>query len=116
MMELRELDENLEVGIEPKELEVVEIRELMKIVGEAGKGFCRNCGYCLPCPEGVPIPDILRFEGYYVRYGLKDWAREQYLSLAVKADACTGCEQCIELCPYEVHIPKKLEAAHRILK
>jgi len=116
MMELHELDENLEVGIEPKELEVVEIRELMKIVGEAGKGFCRNCGYCLPCPEGVPISDILRFEGYYILYGLKDWAREQYQSLAVKADACTGCEQCMELCPYGVRIPKKLEAAHRILK
>jgi len=116
MMEFRELDENLQVGREPKGLEVEEIRELMKIVGEAGKGFCRNCGYCLPCPEGVPIPDILRFEGYYIRYGLKDWAREQYQSLAIKADACTGCEQCVELCPYAVPIPKKLEAAHRILK
>jgi predicted aldo/keto reductase-like oxidoreductase len=115
MMELRELDENLQVGRDPKGLEVDEIRKLMKIVGEAGKGFCRNCGYCLPCPEGVPIPDILRFEGYYRRYGLKDWAREQYQSLAVKADACTGCEQCMELCPYGVLIPKKLEAAHRIL-
>jgi predicted aldo/keto reductase-like oxidoreductase len=116
MMELRELDENLQVGREPKGLEAEQIRELMKIVGEAGKGFCRNCGYCLPCPEGVPIPDILRFEGYYISYGLKDWAREQYRSLTVKADACTGCEQCIELCPYGVRIPKKLEAAHRILK
>jgi len=115
MMELCELDENLQVGREPKDLEVDEIKELMKIVGEAGKGFCRNCGYCIPCPEGVPIPDILRFEGYYVRYGLKDWAREQYQSLAVKADACTGCEQCMELCPYGVSIPKKLEAAHQIL-
>ena len=116
MMELHELDENLQVGREPKGLEVEEIRELMEIVGEAGKGFCRNCGYCLPCPEGVPIPDILRFEGYYISYGLKDWAREQYQSLLVKADACTGCEQCMELCPYGVRIPKKLEAAHRILK
>jgi predicted aldo/keto reductase-like oxidoreductase len=115
MMELRELDENLQVGRKPKGLDVDEIRELIKIVGEAGKGFCRNCGYCLPCPEGVPIPDILRFEGYYIRYGLKDWAREQYQSLPVKADACTGCEQCMELCPYGVPIPKKLEAAHRIL-
>jgi predicted aldo/keto reductase-like oxidoreductase len=116
MMELRELDENLQVGREPRELTVEGIRELMEIVGEAGKGFCRNCGYCLPCPEGVPIPDILRFESYYNSYGLKDWAREQYRSLAVKADACTGCEQCMELCPYGVSIPEKLKATHLILK
>ena len=116
MMELRELDENLQVGREPKGLDVDEIRELMKIVGEAGKGFCRNCGYCLPCPEGVPIPDIFRFGSYHNSYGLKDWAREQYRSLLVKADACTGCEQCMELCPYGVPIPEKLDATHQILK
>ena len=115
MMALHELNENLQVGREAKGLDGEEIKELMTIVGEEGKGFCRNCGYCLPCPEDISIPDILRFEGYYVRYGLKDWAREQYRSLAVKADACIGCEQCMELCPYEVPIPIKLEAAHRIL-
>jgi predicted aldo/keto reductase-like oxidoreductase len=116
MMELRELDENLEVGREPRELTAEEIGELMEIVGEAGKGFCRHCGYCLPCPEGIPIPDVFRFESYYSRYGLEDWAREQYWSLAVKADVCTGCEQCLELCPYEVSIPERLRLAHQILK
>ena len=116
MMELRELEENLRVGREPRELMVEEIRDLMGIVGEAGKGFCRNCGYCLPCPEGVPIPDILRFESYFNSYGLKDWAREQYQSLPVKADVCIGCEQCMELCPYGVSIPEKLKTTHQILK
>ena len=115
MMELRELDENLQVGRKPRELAVEEIKGLMGIVGEAGRGFCRNCGYCLPCPEGVPIPDILRFKSYYSSYGLEEWAREQYGSLPVKADACTGCEQCMELCPYGVFIPEKLKVAHQIL-
>lgn len=115
MMELRELDENLQVGREHRELMVEEIRELMEIVGEAGRGFCRNCGYCIPCPEGIPIPDIFRFESYYSSYGLKEWAREQYGSLAVKADACVGCEQCVELCPYGVAIPERLSLASRLL-
>jgi len=116
MMELGELDANLKVGREARELTVEEIRELMEIVGEAGKGFCRNCGYCIPCPEGIPIPDILRFEGYYSSYGLKDWAREQYRSLAVKADACSGCEQCVELCPFGVSIQERLKAVHHLLR
>jgi predicted aldo/keto reductase-like oxidoreductase len=87
----------------------------MEFAGDAGKGFCRNCGYCLPCPEGVPIPDIFRFEGYHERYGLREWAKAQYRSLEVDATSCLDCGQCIELCPYAVPIPERLSEAHRIL-
>jgi predicted aldo/keto reductase-like oxidoreductase len=116
MMRMQELKENLHVAREPRKIKREEIKELMECVGEAGKGFCRNCGYCLPCPEGIPIPDIFRFEGYYDRYDLKAWAREQYQSLVVNANACSGCEQCLELCPYGVAIPEKLKYAHRTLQ
>jgi len=115
MMKPFELNENLQVGRQPRELTIEEIKALMESVGEAGKGFCRDCGYCLPCPEGIPIPDILRFESYYDRYNLRDWAREQYRSLTVKADACSGCEQCLDLCPYGVLIPERLKIAHGTL-
>jgi len=116
MTELSELHENLHVGKHPRELTVEEIKVLMETVGEAGKGFCRNCGYCLPCPEGIPIPDIFRFESYYSSYNLKEWAREQYRSLAVKADVCSGCEQCLGLCPYGVPVPEQLKVAHQRLQ
>jgi len=115
MTNLDELDENLQVGGEPRKLDLEEIKTLMECVGEMGKGFCRNCGYCIPCPEGIPIPDIFRFENYHDGYNLKEWAREQYRSLVVNADVCSGCEQCLELCPYEVSIPEKLKIAHRTL-
>jgi len=116
MMKLNELNENLQVGRQERKLTIEEIKALMECVGEAGKGFCRNCGYCLPCPEGIPIPDIFRFESYYDRYNLREWAGEQYRSLVVNAEACSGCEQCLELCPYGVSIPERLKIAHRTLQ
>ena len=116
MMELYELHENLDVGRHPRILGLEEIKILMKCVGDAGRGFCRNCGYCLPCPEGIPIPDIFRFESYYEKYGLKEWAIEQYSAIEIKADACSGCEACMALCPYSVPIPERLNLVHRILK
>jgi len=87
----------------------------MAIAAEAGKGFCRNCGYCLPCPEGIPIPDVFRYENYYRQYGLKDWAREQYRVLAFNAQDCSDCQTCIEKCPYGVPIPSGLKKAHHLL-
>ena len=116
MMEMAELDENLRVGNHPRALTSEEIKALMESVGDAGRGFCRNCGYCIPCPEWIPIPDIFRFEGYFERYGLQTWAIEQYRALETKADACSGCGQCVELCPYGVPIPERLKIAHRTLK
>jgi len=116
MMRMHELHENLHVGRQWRKMNKEEIKVLMECVGEAGKGFCRNCGYCLPCPERIPIPDIFRFESYYDRYDLKEWAREQYQSLVVNADACSGCEQCLDQCPYGVSIPDKLKATHQTLQ
>jgi predicted aldo/keto reductase-like oxidoreductase len=115
MMAMKELEENLRVGKTPRELSAEEIREFMAIAAEAGKGFCRNCGYCLPCPEGIPIPDVFRFESYHRNYGLKEWAKEQYRVLTPNAQACSDCRACLEKCPYGVPIPSGLKEAHHLL-
>ncbi|MBI5967820.1 MAG: aldo/keto reductase [Deltaproteobacteria bacterium] len=116
MTTLEELEENIVVGKVLRELSPEEIKEFMEKAGDAGKGFCRSCGYCLPCPEGVPIPDVFRFESYYLHYDLKNWARSQYASLSINAEACSECQQCLDQCPYGVSIPSGLKNAHKILK
>lgn len=97
---------------------------------ELGNYVCRQCGKCLPCPEGIDIPMLFKLEGYYDRqmadgtvdsaaeYALKDrlrfWfgnrgmARELYGKTAVKADKCTACGQCTPKCPYGLDIVRKL--------
>ena len=115
MTNLKELGENVKVGEDVKTLTQEEIGVYMDWVGEIGKGFCRNCGYCLPCPEGIPIPDIFRFESYYERYHMKKWAIEQYRLLGVNAGSCSVCEECIPRCPYGVAVPNRLREAHQIL-
>ena len=115
MTKVSELEQNLKVAEEFRKLSFQEVRELVGRVGNVGKDFCRNCGYCLPCPQGINIPDVFRFEGYYTRYGMQEWAREQYAALDVKVEECAECEQCIEKCPYGLEIPRLLKKAAKIL-
>ena len=116
MTALDELEENVRVGKSRRELSPEEIRRFMEKAGDAGKGFCRNCGYCLPCPEGVPIADIFRYESYFLHYGLDGWAKAQYAALSTNARVCSECLQCLDRCPYGVPIPSGLKNAHKILE
>nr|WP_317332673.1 aldo/keto reductase [uncultured Romboutsia sp.] len=82
------------------------IQEIRKTMG---KRFCRRCEYCLPCPLKINIPQNFLLEGYYTRYNLKDWAKERYKSLEVKASACVECGLCETKCPYELPIREMLK-------
>lgn len=81
-----------------------ELKEILEIKEELSGGFCRRCGYCLPCVKGIDIPTQFVFEGYLVRYNLKDWAIDRYDSQALKADDCIHCKKCESKCPYNLPI------------
>ena len=115
MTKVSEVIENARVGETFQEMSEDEKRQLIDAAEALGKEFCRSCGYCLPCPNGIKISVILRHLGYYTRYGLKDWARERYRMVDVKACECAECGECEEKCPYELPIIEKLQQAHQLL-
>jgi len=116
MRNLRELEENVEVGRTFSAMSDYERSELGKAAESLGKDFCRGCGYCMPCPQGIRIPVILRQLGYYKYYGLVDWARGRYRMVEVKADKCIRCEECVDKCPYNLPVPDMMEEAARVLQ
>ncbi|MEM2889258.1 MAG: aldo/keto reductase [Candidatus Bathyarchaeia archaeon] len=75
------------------------------------EGCCRDCGLCLPCPQNLNIPAILRFHTFFDVYNLKNWARKLYGGLQVGADKCTKCGECEPRCPYNLPIMKMLAKA-----
>lgn len=72
--------------------------------------YCRDCGCCMPCPQQVNIAAVLRFQLFYERFGLKEWAKKLYGGLEGKADKCTGCMECEPKCPYKLQIMEKLKS------
>ncbi|MBN2260721.1 MAG: aldo/keto reductase [Clostridiales bacterium] len=81
-----------------------ERNEVYKIVQDLGTEFCRRCGYCLPCPQGIDIPTMFLFEAYLKRYDLGDWAQDRYSQVENPASKCVKCGICETRCPYNLPI------------
>jgi predicted aldo/keto reductase-like oxidoreductase len=77
--------------------------------------YCRDCGLCMPCPNNINIPAVLRFQMLHDVYGLKDWAKKLYNGLEGRVEKCEHCGQCTPKCPYNLLIDGKLEKAKQDL-
>ena len=75
------------------------------------KPYCRECGQCLPCPDGLEIPKIMKWYTYYNFYNIKNWTKKQYPKLRTKVNSCTECGECEKKCPYNLPIIKMLKKA-----
>lgn len=87
-----------------------EKEEIINKVQIRSKYFCRGCGYCLPCPEGINIPELLSLLNRWEAFKGMNWAhthkvRREYSKFKNKADLCAGCNKCVEHCPYSLPVP-----------
>lgn len=118
MKAVEEVEENISIAKAFRSLSLRESEKLLEQAGnltkKLGKNICRQCGYCVrePCPQSIDIPRIFYLERARARYFSPEWAKSQYSSLEVKADACEECGQCEEKCPYELPIGEMLKEAH----
>ena len=88
------------------------IEEAREIILKLQRVNCTQCGYCLPCPEGVNIPR--NFALCNDHHMLHDpAAKNRYfglLSEAERASNCVQCGICEDQCPQ--HIPIRAELGH----
>ena len=111
MADIAELNQNLAAVNDASPLSHEEEGKLRAIRDALGTQFCRRCNYCQPCSAGISISSVFLFEGYLSRYGLADWARSRYATLAQKASECIGCGACESRCPYHLPIRSMLKEA-----
>lgn len=80
---------------------------------------CTQCGYCMPCPNGVDIPRNLRVYNDGLVYEKPDQARGTYAWLSgdqhAGADACVQCGECEEQCPQNIPISEWMPIIHEVL-
>ena len=120
---LKQLKENLKIfeyakpgvlSVEDQNL-ISEIRKAFESQGSIG---CTGCKYCMPCPQGVKIPDIFRLYSNY-QYLRSNNDRYIYRKVIVPshsgADQCVSCGICMKQCPQSLQIPDLLKEAHLVL-
>ena len=91
-------------------LEGEELARAEKVAADLGKVFCRRCGYCMPCPNGIPItfPGII-FPSLAKRLPRESVAGGPARTMVEKVSECTECGECVEKCPYDLPIPDILK-------
>lgn len=88
---------------------------------------CTKCGYCMPCPFKVDIPENISNYNDANMYDRLEASRDQYNAWKVEAEksgdnnndvraaSCTGCEECEAKCPQNIPISKWMPVIHEVM-
>ncbi|MEM9907957.1 MAG: aldo/keto reductase, partial [Cyanobacteria bacterium P01_D01_bin.44] len=72
-----------------------------------GPDQCSQCYQCLPCPEAIHIPEVLRLRNLAVAYDMTSFGQYRYRMFenaghwfpGRKGSRCTDCGDCLPRCP-----------------
>lgn len=123
------VEENVATASREEPLSEEERRKVLDVLEETKRLsdlYCTGCGYCMPCPNDIDIPENFRLMNYHRVFGLMDYAREQYKRLGsrrkrdgtvvvVWAAACLECGECEPKCPQSIPIREQLKETHATL-
>lgn len=124
MNTLEQLDDNLRItdrttplSMTLEEMETVELAK--RVMRKSLKINCSTCGYCMPCPQGVNIPECLKIYNEKYLFGHKGLINQSFMDYYQyvggimgnrgNAGLCNGCGKCLRKCPQKLDIISELK-------
>jgi predicted aldo/keto reductase-like oxidoreductase len=104
----RELDEFLGYEEKPPVLDDAMWRAISEERAELSGAFCRGCGYCQPCPAGIPIDLAARLTLMMSRAPYQQYLTESFRQQMERIEDCIDCGGCRSRCPYGLDTPALL--------
>ncbi len=86
------------------ELEEIMEKDRKELAGD----FCRGCGYCMPCPQGIEIPTCARMSLLLRRAPSAMNLSPRGQEMMKKIETCLNCGHCKSKCPYGLDTPALL--------
>ncbi len=103
-----EMEEIIAIAEAPQGLTPQEQAAIERMRSELGNRFCRRCGYCQPCPQGVSIQSLMILDSVIKRMP----AANIFSGLSEEvesAEECIECGECEEKCPYGLPIREMIQ-------
>jgi predicted aldo/keto reductase-like oxidoreductase len=126
MNERAQIDENVAAASKTGKMSAEENAQMQHLIERNQKLsdlYCTGCEYCMPCSNGVHIPENFRYMNWYRVWGLEEEAKKAYAKLSAEgvwtpyagrisglpAEACVQCGECEPKCPQNIPIVEQLE-------
>ena len=117
MSNMEQLDDNISIfsnndlpDLTEEELEIID--RVASLYRDLIKYPCTECKYCLPCPNGVLIPRLIRYYNDWCTYEQNPKLKEEYLTWmdpSEQASNCVKCGKCESACPQHLPIMTAME-------
>jgi len=105
---VEEVEEIVAVVNDPPRLNDADMRQIEFIKSELGRTFCRQCLYCMPCPNGVNI-----WMTNITRKMHRLWPEDEFFKIMdaplKSAEGCVQCGECEAKCPYGLPIREMIQ-------
>ena len=104
IQDIKELEEDLRLINTAGPLDESDKKRIGEIKAELGEKFCRGCGYCLPCSQGINITDINFIKVFFKQFNYDRVVNPERDKEVEMVGDCIECGECIERCPYDLDI------------
>ena len=101
---IEQVEEVVAIAEEAGRLSGRDIEAIARIKEELDRRFCRRCGYCGPCEQGVNIILLMEMESISKRVAVEQFLGEQFAAASESVRNCTLCGVCETKCPYSLPI------------